>query len=197
MGAISRLDYKTPFSYKAQMFMDSIVFLTFRVVHSRWVKPVLLVFFRLGQRALSGPEKEERFQRFFESGSLLSRCIYGALVFVENLIKDILFGCSHCSQCLLSYTGYTCPMRCPKGLRNGPCGGTSETGRCEVYPDRYCVWYLIYTRSERLHRLYHLYTLRPGIDWRLVDSSAWVNLVTGRDRFGTRVSEVGGGDSEA
>ncbi len=191
MGAISRLDSKRPFSYKLRMLIDSIVLAGMRVVHSRWVKPVLLRFFRWGQGALTGPDKEERFQRFFGSGSLFSRWVYGAIFFVEKLPKDIFFGCSHCGQCVLSYTGYTCPMRCPKGLRNGACGGTSETGMCEVYRDRYCAWYLIYTRSQRLHRLHHLYTLRPGIDWRLVGSSSWVNLLTGRDRFGTQVGDVG------
>nr|WP_245947992.1 methylenetetrahydrofolate reductase C-terminal domain-containing protein [Halomonas montanilacus] len=28
-----------------------------------------------------------------------------------------------CGQCILSSTGMSCPMNCPKSLRNGPCGG--------------------------------------------------------------------------
>ena len=53
----------------------------------------------------------------------------------EKLIKDPLFGCQHCGQCILSHTALICPMNCPKGLRNGPCGGTLD-GKCEVIPER-------------------------------------------------------------
>ena len=37
-----------------------------------------------------------------------------------------------CGQCVLHSTGMTCPMTCPKTLRNGPCGGVREDGDCEV-----------------------------------------------------------------
>jgi len=41
----------------------------------------------------------------------------------EELIKGALFNCQDCAQCVLHYSGMTCPMNCPKNLRNGPCGG--------------------------------------------------------------------------
>ena len=49
--------------------------------------------------------------------------------------QGALFGCRMCGQCALPTTGYACPMTCPKQLRNGPCGGVSPDGSCEVYPE--------------------------------------------------------------
>ena len=34
----------------------------------------------------------------------------------------------------------SCPMNCPKNLRNGPCGGVRANGHCEVRPEMRCVW---------------------------------------------------------
>ena len=45
---------------------------------------------------------------------------------VEKLVKGALFDCRMCGQCALSSTGMSCPMNCPKGLRNGPCGGRAR-----------------------------------------------------------------------
>ena len=58
---------------------------------------------------------------------------------VEYTIKHLLFNCQECGQCVLHYTGMTCPMNCPKQIRNGPCGGVRLNGKCEVYPERDCV----------------------------------------------------------
>ena len=55
-----------------------------------------------------------------------------------------------CGQCVLHDTGLTCPMTCPKTLRNGPCGGVRANGNCEVKPEMRCVWLKAYERSERL-----------------------------------------------
>jgi Methylene-tetrahydrofolate reductase C terminal len=63
-----------------------------------------------------------------------------ALVAVEKAVKGPLFGCRMCGQCILHSTGLFCPMRCPKNLRNGPCGGVLVNRNCEVHPDRPCVW---------------------------------------------------------
>ncbi|MCC7105643.1 MAG: methylenetetrahydrofolate reductase C-terminal domain-containing protein, partial [Chloroflexi bacterium] len=43
----------------------------------------------------------------------------------ERVVKGRLFGCKMCAQCALPSTVYSCPMTCPKQLRNGPCGGVS------------------------------------------------------------------------
>ena len=72
------------------------------------------------------------------------------MLFFEDVVKVPLFRCQHCGECILSSTGFVCSQRCPKRLRNGPCGGTMEGGYCEVYPDRRCIWHLIYKRSNLL-----------------------------------------------
>ena len=81
----------------------------------------------------------------------------------------------------------TCPMTCPKTLRNGPCGGVREDGNCEVKPEMRCVWVKAEERARTLPLLPaswrgHFHELRPPVDNRLSGTSAWVNLVSGRDR---------------
>lgn len=44
---------------------------------------------------------------------------------IEMLYKGPLWGCRQCGNCLLQETAFICPMECPKGLRNGPCGGST------------------------------------------------------------------------
>ncbi len=46
------------------------------------------------------------------------------------LTKKILAGCSSCSNCRLSETGFVCPELCPKGLSNGSCGENLVNGDC-------------------------------------------------------------------
>ena len=74
--------------------------------------------------------------------------LYRLFTRVEEAVKKRLFGCRMCAQCALPTTAYTCPMTCPKQLRNGPCGGVSPTVQCEVYPDLRCVWQVAYDRAE-------------------------------------------------
>lgn len=101
-------------------------------------------------------------------------------------MKKPIFDCRMCGQCVLHSTGMTCPMTCPKTLRNGPCGGVREDGGCEVKPDMQCVWLVAERRSislplPRMWRNEYNH-LRPPVDNQLVGTSSWANLVTGRDR---------------
>lgn len=98
---------------------------------------------------------------------------------IEWPFKHALFGCQRCGQCLLSQTGMVCPMNCPKGLRNGPCGGTVE-GRCEVYADRPCVWMRIHEKSSGAPR--NGADLHPPFDVDLFNTSSYWNLLAGTDR---------------
>lgn len=73
--------------------------------------------------------------------------------------------CAACGDCLLSLTGGICPVaRCPKGLLNGPCGGT-KFGKCEVSPDLPCAWVMIYDRMKALGRLDDLKKVIGAKDW--------------------------------
>lgn len=101
----------------------------------------------------------------------------------ESLIKGLLFDCRSCGQCVLRQTGLVCPMTCPKGLRNGPCGGTLN-GMCEVSPDQPCVWVKILGRTA--HAGTTLPPLFPTPDTALTDTSSYLNWVTGSDRVGRK-----------
>ena len=109
------------------------------------------------------------------------------LAVIEAALKKPVFGCHMCGQCVLHDTGMTCPMNCPKTLRNGPCGGVREDGHCEVRPEIECVWLKAERRARTAPLLPsswrgHFHELRPPVDARLQGTSSWVNLVTGRDR---------------
>jgi len=74
--------------------------------------------------------------------------------------------CQACGDCKLGLTTGLCPLvQCPKGLLNGPCGGTREDGKCEVDPDKDCVWVKIYERAERLNQLNELVETMEPHDW--------------------------------
>ena len=60
-----------------------------------------------------------------------------ALLSTEFITKHGIVGCESCGQCRLGETLYICPETCPKGLANGPCGGSS-LDRCE-FGDRECI----------------------------------------------------------
>ena len=104
------------------------------------------------------------------------------IALIEAAVKKPVFGCQMCGQCVLHSTGLTCPMNCPKTLRNGPCGGVRPNGNCEVFPDMRCVWLKAVERSQRLPWREEIHDLRPPVDNRLKGTSSWVNLVTKRDR---------------
>lgn len=59
------------------------------------------------------------------------------LIKSEYLSKHGVVGCESCGQCRLADTLYICPETCPKGLANGPCGGTT-LDLCE-FGDRECI----------------------------------------------------------
>ena len=99
----------------------------------------------------------------------------------EELIKRPVFGCQMCGQCIQHDTVLTCPMGCPKNLRNGPCGGVYADGSCEVDPSKPCVWALGYERSNRLPWTEQFYQINPPVDWTLKGTSSWINLALERD----------------
>ena len=101
---------------------------------------------------------------------------------LEKASKVLVFDCRMCGQCVLRLTGMTCPMTCPKLIRNGPCGGVRPGGYCEVYPERRCIWTDAYRRSRKM-QIYgqRILDLQPPVDWRLEGTSAWINMLTSTD----------------
>ena len=54
------------------------------------------------------------------------------------LKKSIALCRGNCEACLLPQCEYVCPRNCPKGLIEGPCGGVTPQGNCEVNPAQEC-----------------------------------------------------------
>jgi hypothetical protein len=105
---------------------------------------------------------------------------------VERTVKGFLFDCQMCGHCVLSSTGMSCPMNCPKNLRNGPCGGVRENGNCEVIPNMKCVWVAAYEGSQRIPGgIEAMRTIQFAVDRRLQGSSSWLRVV--RDKSGAQV----------
>ena len=92
-------------------------------------------------------------------------------------MKGLLFDCRMCGQCVLSSTGMSCPMNCPKSLRNGPCGGVRANGHCEVRPDIKCVRQLAVAGSERIPAGSEaLARIQLPVDRRLAGKSSWLRV---------------------
>ena len=102
---------------------------------------------------------------------------------LERTVKGVLFDCRMCGQCVLSSTGMSCPMNCPKNLRNGPCGGVRANGHCEVRPEMKCVWNLAIAGSARIPGGPEaLAVVQLPVDRRLTGRSSWLRVV--RERVG-------------
>ena len=118
------------------------------------------------------PFKKETFSK-----RLLSR--------TELLVKGPLWGCRMCGNCLLQETAFICPMECPKGLRNGPCGGATPD-KCYVDETRKCIWYCIYNKAVKMGRGEKLMEVLPPLDWDKVGTETWGDVVR-------QVKKVGNG----
>ncbi len=105
------------------------------------------------------------------------------MIWNEEVVKGYLFNCQMCGQCILHSTGMTCPMNCPKNLRNGPCGGVRANGNCEVIPDMPCVWVQAWERSQDMAQYTDdIQLFQPPVNRQLKGSSAWINMFEGTDQ---------------
>lgn len=118
------------------------------------------------------PFKKEKFGR-----RLLAR--------MELSIKGPLFGCRMCGNCLLQETALICPMECPKGMRNGPCGGIRPDKKCYVDATRNCIWYAIYKRSFKKGTQEKLLEVLPPLDWSKTGGETWGDVVRQVKKTGT------------
>ena len=128
----------------------------------------------------------ERFYRVFErgfiaAGPLLRRIglerLEAPAAAVERGVKGLLFDCQMCGTCVLSSTGMSCPMNCPKQMRNGPCGGVRPDGFCEVRPEMRCVWVQAWEGSRRMREGDAITLLQRPVDHRGRERSSWLRVV--------------------
>jgi methylenetetrahydrofolate reductase (NADPH) len=99
------------------------------------------------------------------------------LASLEKLVKGPLWGCRMCGNCVLQETAFICAMECPKGIRNGPCGG-STSEHCYVDETRPCMWYRIYDRAFKLDRQEMLLEVLPPLDWDKVGGETWGDVIS-------------------
>lgn len=95
---------------------------------------------------------------------------------LEAAAKGLLFDCKMCGDCALSKTGMSCPMNCPKTIRNGPCGGVRENGMCEVLPQMRCVWVEAWDGASRMKGGETIRQMSLAVDHRLRGTSTWLKL---------------------
>lgn len=95
---------------------------------------------------------------------------------VEAAAKGFFFDCKMCGDCALSKTGMSCPMNCPKTIRNGPCGGVRENGMCEVKPEMRCVWVAAWDGASRMKGGDVIREVNFALDNRLKGTSSWLRL---------------------
>jgi methylenetetrahydrofolate reductase (NADPH) len=99
---------------------------------------------------------------------------------LEQRVKQPIVGCQTCGFCRLPYTAYVCPETCPKGLANGPCGGTS-TNTCE-FGDRECIHNRKYRIAKAIGQLSDLEeVLIPSVDGAKRGTCSWTNHFRGED----------------
>ncbi len=102
---------------------------------------------------------------------------------VERVVKSAMFDCRMCGSCVLSQTGMSCPMNCPKELRNGPCGGVRSDGFCEVEPQMRCVWVDAWEGSQRMRDQTRIVQVQPPLAQGQRGYSSWLREVQKKRDF--------------
>jgi len=95
---------------------------------------------------------------------------------IEAAAKGFFFDCKMCGDCALSKTGMSCPMNCPKTIRNGPCGGVRENGHCEVRPEMRCVWVAAWDGASRMKQGDAIKAVNFAVDHSRKGSSSWLRM---------------------
>lgn len=136
----------------------------------------------------------ETFYRLFETGVVALHPVWRRMGYkrlekpvaaLEKMVKGALFDCQMCGQCVLSSTGMSCPMNCPKTLRNGPCGGVRANGHCEVKPEMRCVWMEAVAGSKRMRDgSAAIQVVQFAVDRRLQGQSSWLRVA--REKTGEK-----------
>ncbi len=101
----------------------------------------------------------------------------------EKYIKGVMFDCKMCGQCALRSSGMSCPMNCPKSMRNGPCGGVRPDGGCEVIPAMRCVWVEAWDGAQRMDTGMVITVVQDPVDQRLFGTSSWLRVTRDGSMF--------------
>ena len=134
----------------------------------------------------------------FARGTEGRRGLARTLTSTEHLVKRTFLQCRSCDDCAAVETFYVCPeARCPKGMRQGPCGGSRVDEGCEVFPDRPCAWREIYRRAKNRGEVEKLGYIIPPRNWSLYDTGSWYNYFLGRDHLGHPLELASPGEIEA
>jgi len=132
------------------------------------------------------------YERFYNFAEPIILIVMGALskvsggrldtpmTWLEKYTKGVLFDCKMCGHCVLSSTGMTCPMNCPKTIRNGPCGGVRANGSCEVNPEMRCVWVEAWDGASQMQGGDKIHSLQFATDKAKLGASAWLSLASER-----------------
>lgn len=107
---------------------------------------------------------------------VFGRRLDGPITAIEAGLKGLLFDCQMCGDCALSKTGMSCPMNCPKSIRNGPCGGVRPGGMCEVDSEMKCVWVLAWDGASRMKNGAAIANTEFAIDHSATGRSTWLKL---------------------
>ncbi len=136
--------------------------------------------------SVTNSRKLETLYRTFEGTLLRLHPMFDAIGYqrlekpvrvVEKAIKGLMFDCQMCGKCVLSSTGMSCPMNCPKSIRNGPCGGVRLDGNCEVKPEMRCVWVEAWRGSQKMRDSQAIQQVQIPVDNLLKGSSSWLRVI--------------------
>ncbi len=142
--------------------------------------------YKFRQWSVTNSRKLETLYRTFEGTLLRLHPMFDAIGYqrlekpvrvVEKAIKGLMFDCQMCGKCVLSSTGMSCPMNCPKSIRNGPCGGVRLDGNCEVKPEMRCVWVEAWRGSQSMRDSQAIQQVQIPVDNLLKGSSSWLRVI--------------------
>ena len=154
--------------------------------------------YKVRQWSVTHSRKLESFYRGFEPVLVKLHPLFKALGYgriekpvrvVEKAVKSLMFDCQMCGKCALSSTGMSCPMNCPKSIRNGPCGGVRLDGHCEVKPEMRCVWVEAWRGSQQMRDSEAIRQVQLPVDNLLKGSSSWLRVVRDQKAENESVAE--------
>jgi len=152
--------------------------------------------YKFRQWSVTNARRLEAFYRNFEPVLVRLHPLFKAMGYgrmekpvrvVEKAVKGLMFDCQMCGKCALSSTGMSCPMNCPKSIRNGPCGGVRLDGHCEVKPEMRCVWVEAWRGSQQMRDSEAIRQVQLPVDNLLKGSSSWLRVV--REEYAAAESE--------